>query len=390
MLRNLVVPPPSVTPVCPYFSTCGGCDSQDIAYTDQLAAKETWLSDLFAPLHPEQTLPIIGSPKEYPTFFRNKIRFSFIEHEGKIWPSRHAKGSTAADIAVDHCYLQSEEANKIINITARIAQEYNWTPYSPMTGGGWFKHLLIRQGKATGDLMVSLISDRGEIPGLEAWREALLAEVPLTSLYQSTGSGKSVEQLTDIHLWGKERIEEKVGDYTFAISPQAFFQTNSEMIETLYDTIRERSGSGEVVWDLYAGSATIGSYVHDQFKKVVSIEANPANIADAQINLERNQIHNLELIEGKVEDILTSAFIREHGLPDCIILDPPRAGLHASLRTLLSGLKAPRLVYVSCNPVTAARDIAELQGAYHLTSLQAVDMFPHSWHAEMIAVLERK
>ncbi len=383
--------PKTAQPVCPYFGVCGGCDCQDIAYKDQLQAKHTWLADLFAPLKPQTVLPILGSPQEYPVFFRNKIRFGFIRHEGKVWPSRHKKGEEAADIPADHCYLQSEEANKIIRLIARCADEFNWTLYNPKTESGWLKHILIRQGKRTGEIMVALVTDALPIPEEEGFVIAIQKELPfVSSLYQTQSWGKSLETLEDRLIFGTERIHEKVGEYTFAISPQAFFQTNSEMIETLYGATAELAGSGKQLWDLYAGSATIGLFLHKNFQHVLSIEVNESNIADANINCTLNNVENLTIVPGAVEDVLTSAFLKEHAAPDCIVVDPPRAGLHQRLRILLPNLKAQRIVYVSCNPFTCLRDCMELtRQGYVLTTLQPIDMFPHSWHAEMIAVLER-
>ncbi|CAN5170129.1 23S rRNA (uracil(1939)-C(5))-methyltransferase RlmD [soil metagenome] len=391
MLRpTLIAPPPSVLAICPYFSQCGGCECQDVSYKDQLNAKQQWLTDLFAPLHPREVLPILGSGSEYPTFFRNKIRFSFIEHDGMVWPSRHPKGSSKADIPIEQCFLHSEEANRIIRATAAHATTHNWSLYNPETRSGWLKHLLIRQGKATGELMVVAITDQSSIPGLKDWIAAITAAAPVTSIYQGTSWGRELTSITDVHLWGETHIHEKVGDYTFAISPQAFFQTNSEMVTTLYSAVARAAGNGACVWDLYAGSATIGCYLSKQFGHVHSIESNESNVADGVINVELNSVTNLTQHPGLVEEVVSSAFIREHGLPDCVVVDPPRAGLHQRTRQLLGSLGLKKLVYVSCNPLTALRDITELTAAgYTLTALQPIDMFPHSWHAELVAVLTK-
>ncbi len=386
----LNVPAPSVLAICPYFSQCGGCECQDVSYADQLAAKQQWLTDLFAPLKPRNVLPILGSGTEYPVFFRNKIRFSFIESEGMVWPSRHPKGSSKADIPVEKCFLHSEEANRIIRATAAHATTHNWSLYNPETGSGWLKHLLIRQGKATGELMVVAITDQSPIPGLKDWISVITTAAPVTSIYQGTSWGKELTTITDVHLWGDTCIHEKIGEYTFAISPQAFFQTNSEMVSTLYDAVSRAAGSGATLYDLYAGSATIGCYLSKQFEKVHSIEVNSSNVTDATENLALNDVTNVQVHEGLVEDVVTSAFIREHGAPDCVVVDPPRAGLHVRTRQLLIGLNLKKLVYVSCNPLTALRDMQELTKAgYALESLQPVDMFPHSWHAELVAVLTK-
>jgi 23S rRNA (uracil1939-C5)-methyltransferase len=369
---------------------CGGCECQDVAYVDQLAAKARYIGELFSELHPGKVEPIIGSSQEYPTFFRNKIRFSFIREDGIVTPSRHKRGEESAEIAADHCYLQSEEANQIIRFIAMWADTHTWTLYDPKTEVGWLKHILIRQGKRTGEVMLGLVTDTQPIPDLAEFIEAATSKLPfLTSLYHTESWGKSLEKLTDTLLWGKPYIEEMIGEYRFAISPQAFFQTNSDMVESLYTAIKRHAGTGKNLWDLYAGSATIGLFLSKNFEKVLSIEVNPSNILDAKVNSEFNAITNVEVIEGAVEDVLTSAFLTTRDAADCIVLDPPRAGLHQRLRTLLPHLKAKKIVYVSCNPFTCLRDCRELvRAGMRLTSVQPVDMFPHSWHCEMIAVLE--
>jgi 23S rRNA (uracil1939-C5)-methyltransferase len=390
MQQAVLTPPqPDTTAVCPYFGVCGGCSNQDVSYQKQLQAKQEWIENLFSNLYPENKLPILGSPQAYPTFFRNKIRFSFIESEGIIWPSRHSLGNASPDIPVEKCFLHSEEANQIIRVTAAHATIHKWSLYSPKTGTGWFKHLLIRQGKATGEIMVAAVTDQSSIPGKNDWIASLRA-LGVSSIYHTTSFGKELEDLTDTLLWGQETIHEKVGNFTFTISPQAFFQTNSEMITTLYNTVGQAAGKGEVVWDLYAGSATIGCFLSHNFTKVISIESNPSNIADASDNIASNHITNLAIHEGLVEDIVSSSFIQDNGLPDVVVVDPPRAGLHQRMRTILANLNTRRIVYVSCNPLTAYRDIRELkESGYRLASIQPVDMFPHSWHVELVAVLEK-
>lgn len=389
----LAQPLPNTKPICPFFYECGGCDSQDVSYADQIAHKDAWLRELFAPiLQPATTWhPFLGSTDPYPTFFRNKIRYGFIEVDGKISASRHRKGEESADIAVDKCFLHSEESVEMMNFTARFAQEHGWSIYNPQTSRGWLKHLLIRQSKAYNTFMVGLVTDDAGIPDEKAWIEQFTTHFPMvTSLWQSVSWGKSNEQITDRHLWGEQTITEVVDGRSFVISPQAFFQTNGSMVETLYGAIRSTAAlsNHETLWDLYAGSATIGIYLADQASRVISIESNPTNITDARENLSLNHIENVELISGKVEEVLTSQFITEHGAPNVVIVDPPRAGLHASLRRLLPYIGTHRLLYVSCNPLTCVRDIQELlKLGYSLKSVQGIDMFPHSWHCEVLTEL---
>jgi 23S rRNA (uracil1939-C5)-methyltransferase len=389
----LAKPLPSSKPICPFFYECGGCDSQDVLYADQIAYKDAWLKELFTPLLKEDTVwqEFIGSPEAYPLFFRNKIRYGFIKTEGHVSVSRHRKGEDAADLAVDKCFLQSEESVEMMNFTAKFAEEHNWSIYNPATGQGWLKHLLIRQSKAHNTFMVSLVTDEGPIRHESSWLTEFRAAFPMaTSLWQSVSWGKSNERIVDRHLYGEETITDKIGEYSFLISPQAFFQTNGSMVETLYSTIRTTANlkKTDTVWDLYAGSATIGIYLSEAAKQVLSIESNRSNIIDARANLGLNKVENLELVSGKVEEVLTSTFIGVQGAPDVIVVDPPRAGLHQSLRRLLPHVGSHRLLYVSCNPLTCVRDVQELvKQGYNLKSVRGIDMFPHTWHCEVLVEL---
>lgn len=383
------LPPPNTEPVCPYFNVCGGCDTQDIRYSDQVLAKDAWLKSIFSSESESASwLPFLHSNQAFPIFFRNKIRFSFIQKDGKIWPSRHQKGDDNADIAVDHCFLQSPEANLIIQFVADYAQKNDWTLFDPKTGSGWFKHLLIRHGKQTDQILISLVTTEHQIKNYEDFVFEITKKIPkVISIFQSKTSGRNNQTITDKHLFGSESITEKIGKYIFRISPHAFFQTNSDMVESLYSAISEHVPEYSIVWDLYAGSATIGTFVSSRAEKVVCIESNPQNNSDAEWNIHRNNTKNIMLAHGRVEDVCTSAFIAKEGKPDCIIVDPPRAGLSPVSRDILAGIRPKKLIYISCNPSTCLRDTEELiQRGFTLTALQGIDMFPHSLHCEMIAI----
>ncbi len=397
MLSQPVFERRTATPVCPFFYECGGCDAQDVPYADQLSAKQAWAELLFAPLLGEHTdkRPIIGEASEFPVYFRNKIRFSFIrDNDDVVHPSRHRKGSTSSDIPVDQCFLQSPESDSLINWVAAWATQEKWSLYDPTTKQGWLKHLLIRQGKHTGDLLVSTVADTPGVPDEKRWVSAITQAFPgITSLHHSQSYPQQPARITTRLLAGKEKLTEKVGEYTFVISPHAFFQTNGTMVETLYSEVQRQAGEGEIAWDLYAGSATIGLFVSKNFTKVVSIEQNPANIADAQENLTLNGVSNIDVVAGTVEDRITSAFFTSNGPANAIIIDPPRAGIHPNLRTILPTIvkQSPgaKLVYVSCNPSTALRDCAVfVQAGLRITTFQPIDMFPHSIHCEIVMTLE--
>lgn len=388
-IPSLNLPPANVTPICPYFGICGGCDTQDIVYTDQVQAKGEALQTLFASIaSPEKWVSFLASDEEYPIYYRNKIRFSFVEKDGRIWPSRHSRGKDEADIAVDACFLQSKEADELMLFIAEYAQSHGWKLFDTKTETGWLKHILIRQGKHTGETMLSLVTTNSLLPNPEEYIQKVREQFPhIKSLYQSTTDGKNNEKIIDSLLWGEPCIYEKIGEYTFQISPHAFFQTNSDMVETLYSAIKNYVPENSAVWDLYAGSATIGSFVSSKAKNVICIENNSQNNVDALWNIANNAITNVESTSGSVEDVCTSRFINEQGIPDCIIVDPPRAGLSPQARTIIAGIKPFTLIYISCNPLTCFRDCRDLlKKGFTLKLLQGIDMFPHTNHCEMIAV----
>ncbi|HSI20754.1 MAG TPA: 23S rRNA (uracil(1939)-C(5))-methyltransferase RlmD [Verrucomicrobiae bacterium] len=393
-MPDIVRPAPDITPVCPYFYQCGGCDSQDISYPKQLAAKEQRLRSLFGASVPEAAWqPIVGSPEEYPLYFRNKIRFAFVREGDVVRPSRHQKGSEEGDIPVDRCFLLSPVGDLIMNLTARAATDFGWTLYNPATRSGWLKHLLIREGKATGEILVSLVTDEGKMDGLTAWADSLRESVPaVVSIFHSRSWGATNTRFEDDLLWGELGITDKIGNFTCFVSPHAFFQPNGSMVTALYQTIEKHAGlqGSEHVWDLYAGSATIGMFLSGNASKVTCIESNEANCADANWNLQKNNVTNVTVHTGAVEDVVTSAFCQSTGLPDVVILDPPRAGLHERFRRLLPNLGPKKVVYTSCNPTTCYRDIQDLgRAGYRVTQATGVDMFPHTWHCELVLTLER-
>lgn len=387
----LKVPPPDIIPPCPHAAVCGGCDMLDVSYAAQLHYKESWIRELFAPLGID-VRPILASNEPLPLHYRNKIRYGFVRAQGRIMPSRHAKGESDADIPMRTCLLQSELSVRLAQRTAAFAETAGWSVYDTATGTGLLKHLLVREGKRTGECLVSLVTGDDDVPGIGDWAAAMQQEDPrVVSIYHTVTWGRNNAQSRDRLLSGQERIHEMIGEYRFAISPHAFFQTNSAMVEQLYASAATAANLQEddVLWDLYAGSATIGIYLSSRCRRVVSVESHPQNLADATENLRLNGVGNVTIAAGEVERVVSSAFINEHR-PDVVIVDPPRAGLSEHMRRLLPGLPAKRLVYVSCNPLTAVRDCEQLVArGVHIEYVQPVDMFPHTLHCETVIALRR-
>jgi 23S rRNA (uracil1939-C5)-methyltransferase len=384
-------------PPCPYFQRCGGCASQDLPYSEQLYRKETALRKVFAPwitgAQPTpRWLPYLATPGNFPLYYRNKIRYGFTGEGGKVRVSRHAKGEEAADIAVDSCLLQSAYSLELAAFVADWAHTHAWSIDQPgRHSPGWLKHCLIREGKYTGQSMLALVTAPSPIPDCPAFVVAVRRYFPeLSSLYQITLDERGRE--TSVLLDGDAVIRETVGPFSFQISPLAFFQTNSLILPSFYDRIAEiaaEGGSG-VLWDLYAGSATIGIYLSRQFRTVASLETNQQNIADARANIGQNNISNLEIFGASVESLQRGDLRSRLPVPDTVIVDPPRSGLSAAARRLLLAIRPPYLVYVSCNPETCARDCKEFtQFQYRLTSIRGIDCFPHTLHQECVVSLVR-
>lgn len=407
-MRVEVPSPDRVTPFCQHFGVCGGCKWQMLPYDKQLEYKQIQVADQLSrighvALPPIE--PIAGSAAQ--RYYRNKLEFTFSElsyltreeieaagdGEIKRKPALgfHAPGMFDKVVDIQTCHLQSEPTNKIKNLLRRIALEHNLPFYDHRQQEGWLRNVVIRVA-TTGEVMVNLIVkyDREE---LKMMLDALLQEVPeITSLHY-TINPKMNDTIYDqvVHTYkGKGYIEEYLEDFRFKISPKSFFQTNTRQAERLYQITRDFAGltGNEVVYDLYCGTGSIGIFLSKGAKKIVGIEAVPDAIEDAKLNADWNGLKHCQFYAGDVSDIATDAFFEAHGRPDVVITDPPRAGMHEKLIRQLLRMRAPRVVYVSCNPATQARDLQLLDEAYKVIRLQPVDMFPHTHHIENVALLE--
>lgn len=406
---KVVTPSPDrVTPFCQHFGVCGGCKWQMLPYEKQLEYKQIQVADQLTRIGHVQLPPIetiAGSGLE--RSYRNKLEFTFSElsyltreeieaagdEEIKRRPALgfHAPGMFDKVVDIQTCYLQPEPTNKIRNFLRKITLENNLPFYDHRKQEGWLRNVIIRVA-TTKEVMVNLIvkSEREE---LKVLLDALLKEVPeITSLHY-TINPKMNDTIYDlpVHTYhGKGYIEEYLEDFRFKISPKSFFQTNTKQAERLYQITRDFAGltGNEVVYDLYCGTGSIGIFLSKGAKKIIGIEAVPDAIEDAKLNAAWNGLEHCSFFAGDVSDIATDAFFKEHGRPDVVITDPPRAGMHEKLVQQLLRMRAPRIVYVSCNPATQARDLQLLDEAYEVIRLQPVDMFPHTHHIENVALLE--
>jgi 23S rRNA (uracil1939-C5)-methyltransferase len=394
---------------CEHFGTCGGCKWQDLSYEKQLEFKQKQVSDALERIGKitiGEMLPILPSNKTQ--FYRNKLEFTFSNKrwikkeelsQGKI-TERNALGFHIPRmfdkvLDINNCYLQPEPSNSIRNWLKAYALEHKLSFFDIEGRKGFLRMITIRTSFSTGEVMLILqVAD--DLPvETEALLVALKAHFPeVTSLYWVLNQkGNDTFHDLELNLYhGKAYIEEIMEGLRFRIGPKSFYQTNSEQAYELYKVTRAFADISEtdVVYDLYTGTGTIANFVAKQAKKVVGIEYVEPAIVDAKINSEINGISNTSFYAGDMKDVLNQEFLEKEGLPSVIITDPPRAGMHPDVVQTLIKILAPKIVYVSCNPATQARDIQLLSPYYKVVKVMPVDMFPHTHHVENVALLTLK
>lgn len=406
-----VIEPSSLrtTPRCAYFGSCGGCKWQHVTYAAQLEAKRESVQGAlrhtggFAGV---EVAPAIGSEHIY--FYRNKMEFSFSDQrwltESEIATGKtfdrdfalglHAPGSFAKVLDLHECHLQSELSVRVVNRVRALALAEGWSPYSTHAQKGWLRHLVIRQGVHTGETLVNLVTNGADDARIALVAHVLQADAPEVTTFVHTvhtGLGQTaIGERTDT-VFGPGFLTDKIGDLTFEIAPQAFFQTNTLGAETLYRVAREMADlrPDDLLYDLYCGAGTISLYCAPHVRHVVGVELVPEAIENAHANAARNGLDNATFVAGDMLKLFTPDFIREHGRPDVLIADPPRAGMHPKVVEQIALLGPQRFVYVSCNPQSQARDLALLGDTYEIDRVQPVDMFPHTPHIENVVSLRR-
>lgn len=399
-------------PPCAHFTVCGGCKWQHVYYSAQLAAKEQQVHDAMeriAKVSIGEWRRIVGSDEEF--HYRNKVEFTFSNRrwlteqeiaeaeEGldiRSWYGLgfHIPGRFDKVLDIKECYIASPLANRVRNFIRQftLARE-DYTYFDLREQIGLLRTLMVRT-TSTGEAMLLLAFAEENTPLIENLLSAIANEFPeFTSILWVLNQKKNDTFADlDIKLFaGKEYITERLGGLTFKIGAKSFFQTNTKQAEKLYNIAKEfASLSGdEVVYDLYTGTGTIANYLAPHARKVIGIEYVPEAIEDAHTNSEINGIDNTLFFAGDMKDILVPSFIEEHGTPDVIVTDPPRAGMHESVVETILLAKPRRIVYVSCNPATQARDVALLaEGGYYVSKAQPVDLFPHTHHVENVLLME--
>jgi len=395
--------------VCQHFGICGGCKWQILPYSEQIRYKQKQVVDnltRIGKIELPEILPIIGSSKT--EFYRNKLEFTFsnkrwmtyeeIAEEKKFDTMNavgfHIPGQFDKVLDIDKCWLQDDISNKIRNEVRRYALEHELTFFNLRSQEGFLRTMIVRTS-STGELMIIMVFFHEDTEVQNALLAHIADKFPeITALLYIINS-KANDTITDQEVLvfkGNECIYEEMEGLKFKIGPKSFYQTNSEQAYELYKVTRNLAQltGNELVYDLYTGTGTIANFIAHQANKVIGIEYVPEAIEDAWVNSKLNNIDNTLFYSGDMKDILNTAFIEEHGKPDVIITDPPRAGMHEDVINAILFAAPKRIVYVSCNPATQARDLNLLDINYKVTAIQPVDMFPHTHHVENVVLLERK
>lgn len=369
-----------ITPICPAFNDCGGCEHQNISYNQQLIFKNEIFKEALAREKIVTRSHELIKGSDSPFYYRNVTRFMFaLNYKNEIVYQMHNYLYNNPNIVIDSCFLQSEMTDEIMQSIRNTINNFARDKNS-------FWQLRIREGKATNQIMVEIMTDNNVLPAKSELIDALKIFNQVKSIYHTYSYNRDINKLTRNLLYGSPVIYEKVGNFTFQISPESFFQTNSLGIDTLYDTIKRFADikMNETVLDLYCGTGTIGIYLSLLAKNIIGVDEVSNAIMDAKDNAKINKIPNCEFIENDVEKYLK---INKNKI-DKIIVDPPRSGLAKNIIKYLVDLKPKKIIYVSCDPSTFARDIKLFENCgWKLIEVQPIDMFPQTHHIECVGVL---
>ena len=396
-------------PFCKHFEVCGGCKWQHLPYELQLKAKQQQVYDQLVRighLDIPEISPII--PSDEIRYYRNKLEFTFsskrwiygnedpesLSPEERCGLGFHVGRFFDKVLDIKHCWLQKEPSNAIRLFMKEYALSHGLPFYNIRENTGYLRNMVVRSNSA-GEIMLTVVFAYEDHSLMDPFLNAISEAFPeIISLYYVINSklNDSISDQECILFKGADAIWERMENLKFKIGPKSFYQTNSAQAYKLYSAARQLASlkGGEVVYDLYTGTGTIAQFVSSSASKVIGIEYVKEAIDDANVNAAANGITNCEFFAGDMKDVLTPEFIAEHGRPDVMIIDPPRAGMHPDVVKTILGAAPERIVYVSCNPASQARDLAMMSGQYKITAVQPVDMFPQTIHVENICELVKK
>ena len=398
-----------IKPKCTHFGTCGGCKWQNMHYEAQLEFKQNQVLDNFSKIGGvtiEKFNDILGSDKIYN--YRNKMEFTFsnkrwlkeeeIKNDENIIDKNalgfHVPGMFDKVIDLKKCFLQENPSNKIRNSVKEFALENNLSFFDIRNQKGFLRNLMIRNTNI-GEIMVLVqfyYEDKKKIDLLMNFIKKSFKEITSLLYTVNEKANNTIYDQKIICFYGRKYITEKIGDLSFKIGPKSFFQTNSDQAEVLYKSAKKLADitKNDTVYDLYTGTGTIAQFIASNAKKVIGIDSVPEAIEAANLSAIDNNISNCMFFAGDMKNMFSDNFIQKNGKPDIIITDPPRDGMHKKVIEQLLKIMCRRIVYISCNPATQARDIALLKEKYEISNMQTVDMFPHTHHVENILVLDLK
>lgn len=398
-----------VEPVCTHFGACGGCKWQNMDYQFQLGYKHQEVENnlkRIGKIDLPEFEPILGSKEQF--FYRNKMEFSFSNarwltddeiKSGEELGKENALGFHIPKmwdkiLDIQKCHLQQDPSNQIRNEIRAFANENGLAFYNPREHTGFLRTLMIRTA-STGEIMVLIQFFKEDVKKRELLLNFLKDRFPEITSLQYVINGKPNDTIYDqnvVCFHGRDYILEEMEGLQFSINAKSFYQTNSEQAYELYKITREFAGltGEELVYDLYTGTGTIAQFVSKKAKKVIGVEAVPEAIADAKLNAKRNKITNCEFFVGDMKNVFNDDFIAQNGQPDVIITDPPRDGMHKDVVAQILKIAPKRVVYVSCNSATQARDLALMDEMYQVVRVRPVDMFPQTHHVENVVLLEKR
>ena len=418
-IERLIVPSPiRIEPRCPQFTVCGGCKWQHIPYDEQLKFKHKQVCDVLqriAKVDLPEVNPITGADSEW--YYRNKMEYTFSNKKWRTWEQIksgetfedsnnglgfHIPGAFDKVLHLRECHLQDQQGDRIRNFIYDFAIEHNLSFYDIRNNHGLLRTLMIRLA-STGEQMIVVSFGEDSPHEIALLMNALQEAFPeVTSLMYvvNTKANDTINDL-DIKTWhGKDYVMESMENLNFKVGSKSFYQTNSSQAYRLYSHVRRMAGLDKtaslplqerpLVYDLYTGTGTIACFVAAGARHVVGVEYVPEAIEDAKVNAELNGLKHTTFVAGDMKDVLTADFIAQHGRPDIMIVDPPRAGMHPDVVNVILEAAPEKIVYVSCNPATQARDLALLDAKYSVKEVQPVDMFPHTHHVENIVLLTKK
>lgn len=411
VLRVVTPSEDRVVPFCQHFGVCGGCKWQMLPYPLQLKYKEQQVKDQLrriGHLVLPELLPIKGC--ETDRLYRNKLEFTFSAQryrtaeelstaDGAPFVDEpalgfHAPGLFDKVVPIYTCYLQKDPTNALLNTLRTIAQNEHYEHYNFKTHTGWLRNAVIRVS-TTGEVLINIILQHEDETARVKLLEYIKDEIPEVTSLNYTINGKMNDSIYDLEVvcyHGSPYITEYLGDKQFKISPKSFFQTNTRQAVVLYDVVKEMAvlSGNELIYDLYCGTGSIGIYLSDKARKIVGVEAVEEAVSDARENARNNGLTNCDFYYGDVSTICNESFFKKEGFPDLVICDPPRAGLSEKLVAQLMTLRCEKIIYVSCNPATQARDLSTLCEIYDIEQVQPVDMFPQTHHIENVVLLRLK